>query len=114
MVSSYWLVAIGLATTHAFLAAADGQMASSTPPSSGFLNSSDTGLSSPLPKRPPWTLTPEMRGDIFMAEKKYREAAEMYADNSKGSAMMLNKTGIAYHQMLQLDRRKNITARRCT
>ena len=38
-----------------------------------------------------------------MAEKRYREAAEMYADNSKGSAVMLNKTGIAYHQMLQLN-----------
>ncbi len=48
-------------------------------------------------------LTPEMRGDIFMAEKKFREAAEMYQENSKGSAVMLNKTGIAYHQMLQLN-----------
>ena len=103
MVSSYWLVAIGLATTHAFLAAADGQVASSTPPSSGFLNSSDTGLNTPAPKKTAVDLTPEMRGDIFMAEKRYREAAEMYADHSKGSAVMLNKTGIAYHQMLQLN-----------
>ena len=44
-----------------------------------------------------------MRGDIFMAEKRYREAAEMYRENSKGSAVMLNKTGIAYHQMLELN-----------
>ena len=44
-----------------------------------------------------------MRGDIFMAEKRFREAAEMYQENSKGSAVMLNKTGIAYHQMLQLN-----------
>ena len=48
-------------------------------------------------------LTPEMRGDIFMAEKRFREAAEMYRENSKGSAVMLNKTGIAYHQMLQFN-----------
>ncbi len=27
----------------------------------------------------------------------------MYRENSKGSAVMLNKTGIAYHQMLQLN-----------
>ena len=27
----------------------------------------------------------------------------MYLENSKGSAVMLNKTGIAYHQMLQLN-----------
>jgi tetratricopeptide (TPR) repeat protein len=103
MVSSIWLVAVGLATTHAFLAAADGQVASATPPSSGFLNSSDTGLNTPAPKKTLVDLTPEMRGDIFMAEKRYREAAEMYADHSKGSAVMLNKTGIAYHQMLQLN-----------
>ncbi len=38
-----------------------------------------------------------------MAEKRFREAAEMYRENSKGSAIMLNKTGIAYHQMLQLN-----------
>ena len=38
-----------------------------------------------------------------MAEKRYREAAEMYRENSKGSAVMLNKTGIAYHQMVQLN-----------
>ena len=43
-----------------------------------------------------------MRGDIFMAEKRFREAAEVYQENSKGSAVMLNKTGIAYHQLLQL------------
>jgi tetratricopeptide (TPR) repeat protein len=59
-------------------------------------------LSTP-PKKPAVVLTPEMRGDIFMAEKRFREAAEVYQDNSKGSAVMLNKTGIAYHQLLQLN-----------
>ncbi len=70
---------------------------------SGFLNSSDTGLKPPAAPKPAVTLTPEMRGDIFMAEKRFREAAEMYQQHSKGSAVMLNKTGIAYHQMLQLN-----------
>ena len=44
-----------------------------------------------------------MRGDIFMAEKMYREAVEAYKEGSHDSAVLLNKTGIAYHQMLQLD-----------
>jgi tetratricopeptide (TPR) repeat protein len=90
-------------TAQIFVSAAAGQVAQSTPPSSGFVSSTDNGLTTPLPKKPAVVLTPEMRGDIFMAEKRFREAAEMYQENSKGSAVMLNKTGIAYHQMLQLN-----------
>jgi Tfp pilus assembly protein PilF len=48
-------------------------------------------------------ITPEMRGDIFMAKKMYREAAEAYKEGPKDSAVLLNKTGIAYHQMLELN-----------
>jgi tetratricopeptide (TPR) repeat protein len=49
-------------------------------------------------------LTPEMRGDILMARKMYREAADMYASaGADKSAVLSNKLGIAYHQMLQLD-----------
>jgi tetratricopeptide (TPR) repeat protein len=52
----------------------------------------------------PQDLTPEMRGDILMARKMYREAAEMYASaGADKSAVLANKLGIAYHQMLQLD-----------
>ncbi len=103
MVSKSWLLATGLLAAQVILAATPaGQVAQSTPPS-GFLNTSDTGLTSPVPKKPTQVLTPEMRGDIFMAEKRFREAAEVYRENSKGSAVMLNKTGIAYHQMLQFD-----------
>ena len=99
MASRLWLAAIGFGTVQMFLPAVAAQ---STPPSSGFLGTTETGQAPPVaPKR--IALTPEMRGDIFMAEKRYREAAEMYGDNSKGSAVMLNKTGIAYHQMLQLN-----------
>jgi tetratricopeptide (TPR) repeat protein len=54
------------------------------------------------PKPPPVAITPEMRGDIFMARKMYREAAEAYKQGPKNSAVLLNKTGIAYHQMLEL------------
>jgi tetratricopeptide (TPR) repeat protein len=97
------LVAISFAAAQVFLPAAAAQVAQSTPPSSGFLNLPDNGLSPPAPKKPAVVLTPELRGDIFMAEKRFQEAAEVYRENSAGSAVMLNKTGIAYHQMLQLN-----------
>ena len=48
-------------------------------------------------------ITVEERGDIFMARKMYREALEMYKTGPVDSAVLANKTGIAYHQMLDLD-----------
>jgi tetratricopeptide (TPR) repeat protein len=47
------------------------------------------------------TLTPELRGDIFMARKMYREAIEKYREMPE-SAIVDNKIGIAFHQMMQL------------
>lgn len=66
------------------------------------------GLRTPSPDRsipsdPSKALSPEMRGDIFMARKMYREAAEVYQTGPKNSPILANKTGIAYHQMLELD-----------
>ena len=48
-------------------------------------------------------VTPELRGDIFMARKQYREAIEAFRQGSPKDAVLKNKTGIAYHQLLQLD-----------
>src|SRR5215467_6653220 len=48
-------------------------------------------------------LTPERRGDILMARKMYREAAETYKQASLDSPVIENKIGIAYHQMLQTE-----------
>ena len=48
-------------------------------------------------------LSPEMRGDIFMARKMYREAIEAFHEGSAKDPVLWNKTGIAYHQMVQLD-----------
>lgn len=48
-------------------------------------------------------LTPERRGDILMARKMYREAVETYREAPLDSAVIWNKIGIAYHQMMQLD-----------
>lgn len=47
----------------------------------------------------------EMRGDIYMARKMYREALETYKSGEQ-SAVLVNKTGIAYHQLLDLDNAK--------
>ncbi len=47
-------------------------------------------------------LTPEARGDIYMARKMYREAIDVYRQAPQDSAIIWNKIGIAYHQMLEL------------
>lgn len=71
-----------------------------------FTNGNDTrpapspSLAKPEPAKV--ELTPEMRGDIFMARKMYREAVEMYQQMPQNSAICWNKVGIAYHQLGQL------------
>jgi tetratricopeptide (TPR) repeat protein len=47
-------------------------------------------------------ISPEMRGDIQMARKMFREAVESYTQ-AGNSALLINKIGIAYHQMLELE-----------
>ena len=46
-------------------------------------------------------LSPEARGDIFMARKMYREAAEVYRQPPE-NPILANKIGIAFHQMTAL------------
>ena len=48
-------------------------------------------------------LSPEQRGDIYMARKMYREAIDVYREGSAKDPVLLNKIGIAYHQLMQLD-----------
>jgi tetratricopeptide (TPR) repeat protein len=48
-------------------------------------------------------ITPELRGDIFMAKKQYREAVDAFHQGSPKDPVLWNKAGIAYHQMAQLD-----------
>jgi tetratricopeptide (TPR) repeat protein len=52
------------------------------------------------PKAP---LSVESRGDIFMARKMYREAIDVFREDKSKNPVILNKIGIAYHQMQQLD-----------
>jgi tetratricopeptide (TPR) repeat protein len=55
------------------------------------------------PTGSPTVITPELRGDIYMARKMYREAIDMYREGPADSPVLANKIGIAFHQMLQLD-----------
>src|ERR1035438_10123536 len=72
---------------------------------SSMLDAGKTPGSSPpqiaAPDKP--VVTPELRGDIFMAKKQYREAIEAFHQGSPNDPVLCNKSGIAYHQLLQLD-----------
>src|SRR6476646_5484082 len=63
----------------------------------------ETPLKPPAPPAPAVPLDPERRADILMARKMYREAVEVYMEGPQDSAVIWNKIGIAYHQMLQLE-----------
>lgn len=67
------------------------------------------GTKAPTPaaaQEPKTPLSPENRGDIFMARKMYREAIEAFREGSQKNPVIVNKTGIAYHQLMQLDNAK--------
>jgi len=68
------------------------------------LVAADTATTASTPKPAP-PITDEMRGDIHMARKMYREAVEVYR-KAGDSAILTNKIGIAYHQMLELEQAK--------
>src|ERR1035441_3009345 len=74
-------------------------------PGSAFLDAGKPPASSPpqtaAPDKP--VVTPELRGDIFMAKKQYRQAIEPFHAGSPNDPVLCNKSGIAYHQLLQLD-----------
>jgi tetratricopeptide (TPR) repeat protein len=76
-----------------------------TPPvSASFRTVASTTTAMPQPSGPVGVVvSEETRGDIFMARKMYREAIEVYKEGPSDSAVLLNKTGIAYHQMLDLN-----------
>lgn len=62
--------------------------------------SADTGIDDPTTARLP--LSYETRGDIYMARKMYREAIDMYRQGPANSAVLANKIGIGFHQMMKL------------
>lgn len=56
-------------------------------------------------------LTDEVRGDIMMARKMYRDAIDFYKPSAVKSAVMANKAGIAYHQLGDLNNAKKFYER---
>ena len=97
----YLILAVGVAGAVTF---------SRAQPVAGFASDTRLDTISPLskPEPPKPNLSPEMRGDIFMARKMYREAIDAYREGPKNSPVLLNKIGIGYHQMNLLDlARKN-------
>jgi tetratricopeptide (TPR) repeat protein len=51
-------------------------------------------------------LTPEQRGDIYMARKMYREAIESYLSVKPPAAVVWDKIGISWHQLGDLNAAK--------
>jgi tetratricopeptide (TPR) repeat protein len=82
------------------LLAAGLSFAIAQPQPNAMLDGTKTAVPTPQPKP---SLTPEMRGDIFMARKMYREAIDTFREGPPKDPILLNKIGIAYHQMMQLD-----------
>src|ERR1700757_520584 len=59
-------------------------------------------LTPPPPIVGPQKVTPELKAEIMMARKMYREAIKAYKEAPQDNAVILNKIGIAYHQMTEL------------
>ncbi len=58
----------------------------------------------PIPE--PRVITPEMRADIHMARKEYREALTIYRTLKPVTHTVANKMGIAHHQLVELAQAK--------
>jgi tetratricopeptide (TPR) repeat protein len=63
----------------------------------------DGTRATPQAETPKPVLSPETRGDILMARKEYRQAIEAFKQGSPKDPVLANKTGIAYHQLMDLD-----------
>ena len=68
-----------------------------------IVSAQENSLVPSKPDVPKPVLTPETRGDIYMARKMYREAIDTFKEGSSKDPVLMNKIGIAYHQMMQLD-----------
>ena len=54
-------------------------------------------------EKPKPVVTTEMRGDIAMARKMYREAIDYYSEVEPRTAVIWNKIGIGYHHLMELN-----------
>jgi tetratricopeptide (TPR) repeat protein len=89
--------------TMAFLAASFTGQAQVPTSARNVYTDTTPGLTKPQDTEPRPLLSPEGRGDLAMARKNYRQAIAAYQEVQPTTAVLLNKTGIAYHQMLELD-----------
>jgi tetratricopeptide (TPR) repeat protein len=103
MVRRSLLIAFTSLAAFASASPAEGQQGDQAAASVPVVAAKDQGTT---PAQPEVVLPPEKRGDIFMAHKQYREAIEKYRE-TKETAVICNKLGIAYHQLLDFQ-----TARR--
>ncbi len=72
------------------------------PPAQADVRSANVpDIPQPSTQTPPEPLTPEKHADVYMARKWYREAIDMYRQ-APSSPVILNKIGIAYHQLTDL------------
>ncbi len=99
-----WIVILSafLAVTPALAAQTDSQPNPDTV-EDARLRETGTPAPSPVaapPECAPSPLSPMQRGDILMARKMYREAIETYREGIHDVAVLYNKIGIAYHQLL--------------
>lgn len=74
-------------------------------------NSKVPPASSQITDEPRAPISPEQRADIYMARKMYREAAETYLSIKPATHIILNKAGIAHHQVGDLDGAKKLYQR---
>src|SRR6202522_2740939 len=86
------MLVAGLGSTYAFAQTG-----------SALVDGTRTSTPNPVPAADRRPLSPEERGDIFLARKMYREAIDTFREGSPKDPILHNKQGIAYHQLLQLD-----------
>ncbi len=95
--AGFYLTALAFAGQNALVAHDLNTSSVSVPP---VTTPSSEIAKAPAPNPP---ITSELRGDIYMARKMYREAVDMYRQGPKDSPILANKIGIAFHQMLKFD-----------
>ena len=99
MLSCFFLSGKRLVCLFTFFSAA--LLAQLSPAGSNSFVGSPSIPPSVAPVKP--AITTELRGDIYMARKMYREAIDMYRQGSSSSPVLANKIGIGYHQLTLLD-----------
>src|SRR3954453_2725128 len=101
MISCGW-VSNKLHLTSLALAASLSLCGRTPPAPNSFVAGNVPPTEPPAVKKTP-QISIEMRGDILMPRKMYREAIDMYRQGPANSPVLTNKIGIAFHQLQLLD-----------